>query len=168
MIKGVGSAERLLDDVSLFMHNIESQLIGSEEKVRLLHDEDAMLKDRKILLVDDDMRNSYALSKKLIEVGFDVEMASNGKDAIDMLEQDGKFELVLMDIMMPVMDGNEATEHIRKLPQFKNLPIIALTAKTMPEDREKCLQAGASEYITKPIDFDKLLSIMRIWLFKRI
>jgi len=168
VIKGVGSAERLLDDVSLFMHNIESQLIDSEEKIRLLHDEDAMLKDRKVLLVDDDMRNSYALSKKLIEVGFDVEMASNGKDAIAMLEQDDKFELILMDIMMPVMDGNEATEQIRKLPQFKNLPIIALTAKTMPEDREKCLQAGASEYITKPIDFDKLLSIMRIWLFKRI
>jgi len=168
VIKGVGSAERLLDDVSLFMHNIEAELIDNEDKVRLLHDEDAMLKDRKVLLVDDDMRNSYALSKKLIEVGFDVEMASNGKDAIDMLKQDDKFELVLMDIMMPVMDGNEATEHIRTLPSFKNLPIIALTAKTMPEDREKCLKAGASEYITKPIDFDKLLSIMRIWLFKRI
>jgi len=166
VIKGVGSAERLLDDVSLFMHNIESQLIDSEEKIRLLHDEDAMLKGRKLLLVDDDMRNSYALSKKLIEVGFDVEMANNGKDAIEFLEKGGNFELVLMDIMMPVMDGNEATEHIRKIPQFKNLPIIALTAKTMPEDRERCLKAGASEYITKPIDFDKLLSIMRIWLFK--
>ena len=162
VIKGVGSAERLLDDVSLFMHNIEAELIGNEDNVKLLHDEDAMLKDRKILLVDDDMRNSYALSKQLIEVGFDVEMASNGKDAIDMLKQDDTFELVLMDIMMPVMDGNEATEHIRFLPLFKNLPIIALTAKTMPEDREKCLQAGASEYITK------LLSIMRIWLFKRM
>jgi len=168
VIKGVGSAERLLDDVSLFMHNIETELIDNEDKIRLLHDEDAMLKDRKILLVDDDMRNSYALSKKLIEIGFDVEMASNGKDAIDLLEKDPHFELVLMDIMMPVMDGNEATECIRKLPQFKNLPIIALTAKTMPEDRDKCLQAGVSEYITKPIDFDKLLSIMRIWLFKRI
>ena len=167
VIKGVGSAERLLDDVSLFMHNIESKQIDSKDKIRLLHNEDAMLKDRKLLLVDDDMRNSYALSKKLIEVGFDVEMANNGKDALEILEQDDKFELVLMDIMMPVMDGNEATENIRKIPKFKNLPIIALTAKTMPEDREKCLQAGASEYITKPIDFDKLLSIMRIWLFKR-
>ncbi|OUS29722.1 hypothetical protein A9Q99_08590 [Gammaproteobacteria bacterium 45_16_T64] len=167
VIKGVGSPERLLDDVSLFLHSIESRFDEKNRKsISRLHDEDAMLKDRRILLVDDDMRNTYALSKQLIEIGFDVEMASNGKDALEILEQDENYELVLMDTMMPVMDGNEATIRIRQIPHYEALPIIALTAKTMPEDREKCLAAGASEYITKPIDFEKLLSVIRIWLFK--
>lgn len=161
VIKGVGSAERLLDDVSLFLHHI-----NENEAVNILHDEDELIKGRKVLLVDDDMRNSYALSKSLFEVGVDVEMATNGKEAVDILEKDSSFELVLMDTMMPVMDGNEATQLIRKMPKYKNIPIIALTAKTMPEDREKCLKSGASEYITKPVDFDDLMSIMRIWLFQ--
>ena len=99
-------------------------------------------------------------------MGVDVEMATNGQEAVDILEKDSSFELVLMDTMMPVMDGNEATQLIRKMPKYKNIPIIALTAKTMPEDREKCLKSGASEYITKPVDFDDLMSIMRIWLFQ--
>ena len=131
----------------------------------LVHDEVALLKDRKILLVDDDMRNCYALSKMLMEIGVIVELAENGKQAITLLEQQHDFELILMDTMMPVMDGNKATAFIRTMDHYKNIPIIALTAKTMPEDKEKCLQAGASEYITKPIDFDNLVSIMRIWLF---
>jgi len=168
VIKGAGSSERLLDDVSLFLHNIDSHLKQeSKQVIHLLHDEDAMLKDRKILLVDDDMRNTYALSKQLIEIGCDVEMANNGQEALDLLAMDSDYELILMDTMMPIMDGNEATIRIRQIRQYKNIPIIALTAKTMPEDRAKCLQAGASEYLTKPIDFDKLLSIMRIWLFKQ-
>ncbi|AQS36473.1 multi-sensor hybrid histidine kinase [Shewanella psychrophila] len=167
VIKGVGSAERLLDDISLFLHDIESRFcVSSQKTIHLLHDEDSMLKGRKVLLADDDMRNTYALSKKLIEIGFDVEMAHNGKEAVELLEQDKNFELVLMDTMMPEMDGYEATQKIRALSHYKHIPIIALTAKAMPEDREKSLQAGASEYLTKPIDFDKLLSIMRIWLFR--
>ncbi|NQZ60023.1 MAG: response regulator, partial [Lentisphaeraceae bacterium] len=137
-----------------------------KEIIHALHDEDAMLLNRKILLVDDDMRNTYALSKSLIEMGLNVEMANNGKDAVDILEKDHSYELILMDTMMPVMDGNEATVIIRQMPHYKNIPIIALTAKTMPADRQKCLESGASEYLTKPIDLDKLVSIIRIWLFK--
>ena len=167
VIKGVGSAERLLDDISLFLHDIESRFCASSQKtIHMLHDEDSMLKGRKVLLADDDMRNTYALSKKLIEIGFDVEMAYNGKEALELLEQDKNFELVLMDTMMPEMDGYEATQKIRAMSHYQHIPIIALTAKAMPEDREKSLQAGASEYLTKPVDFDKLLSIMRIWLFR--
>ncbi|NQZ11336.1 MAG: response regulator, partial [Algicola sp.] len=169
VIKGVGSTERLLDDISLFMHNIDAHFARNEQQtIARLHNEDEMLQGRKILLADDDMRNTYALSKKLIETGFDVEMANNGKEALELLSENSDFELVLMDIMMPVMDGNQATERIRQMVHYQDIPIIALTAKTMPEDREGCLRAGASEYITKPIDFDRLLSIMRIWLFKRV
>lgn len=137
-----------------------------KQAMRLLHDDDAILQGRRILLTDDDMRNTYALSKKLIDVGCDVEMANNGQEAINMLEQDSSFELILMDTMMPVMDGNEATMAIRTMKQYKDIPIIALTAKTMPEDRDKAIKAGASEYLTKPIDFEKLISVLRIWLFK--
>ncbi|MCJ8341070.1 MAG: response regulator [Pseudomonadales bacterium] len=168
VIKGVGSPERLLDDLSLFLHDIEVKNSQSSQQVNhILHDESSMLQNRKILLVDDDMRNTYALSKKLIEIGFDVDMANNGKQALELLEQDDNFELILMDTMMPIMDGYEATRRIRLIDKYKTIPIIALTAKTMPEDREQSLKSGASEYLTKPIDFDKLLSIMRIWLFKR-
>ncbi|WP_256717727.1 PAS domain S-box protein [Shewanella sp. UCD-KL12] len=167
VIKGVGSAERLLDDISLFLHDIESRFCpDSKESIHMLHDEDAMLKGRKILLVDDDMRNTYALSKRLIETGFEVDMAHNGKEAVEQLNLEHDFELVLMDTMMPEMDGHEATIKIRAMSHYSNIPIIALTAKTMPEDREQSLLAGASEYLTKPIDFEKLLSIMRIWLFR--
>jgi len=162
VIKGVGSAERLEDDLSLFLHQADKNI---KEEVNLVHDEVALLKDRKVLLVDDDMRNCYALSKMLMEIGIIVELAENGKEAITLLEQTDDFELVLMDTMMPVMDGNKATALIRQMDHYKNIPIIALTAKTMPEDKEKCLQAGASEYITKPVDFDNLVSILRIWLF---
>ena len=169
IIKGTGSPERLLDDVSLFLHKIETDLSKSHsEAIRILHDEEVMLKDRKVLLVDDDMRNSYAISKKLIEVGLDVEMVSDGRQAVEVLENNSTYELILMDMMMPVMDGYEATRRIRKMSHYQEIPIIALTAKAMPEDRELCLQAGASEYITKPVEFEKLLSIIRVWLFKRI
>jgi PAS domain S-box-containing protein len=167
VVKGAGSPERLLDDTSLFMHSIDSTLQKEgKDTIRMLHDEDAMLKNRKILLVDDDMKNTYALSKKLIEVGLNVDMAKHGQEALEQLEKDATYELVLMDVMMPVMDGYEATQRIRKMPDYKDIPVVALTAKAMREDREKCLEAGASEYLVKPIDFEKLLSIMRIWLFK--
>jgi len=167
VIKGAGSAERLLEDVALFMHKLEEKTQNDgEESISMLHDEDTVLKNRKVLLVEDDMRNSYALSKNLMTKGFDVELASNGQEAVEFLEKNVQIELILMDVMMPIMDGNEAIKLIRELKAYKATPIIALTAKTMPEDRDKCFEAGASEYITKPIDFDKLLSIMRIWLFK--
>jgi CheY-like chemotaxis protein/signal transduction histidine kinase/HAMP domain-containing protein len=167
IIKGEGSDERLIDELSLFLHSTdESSNNDRRKKIRMIHNDDVMLKNRKILLADDNMRNNYALSRQLIETGLDVEMVKNGKEAIDILEKDESYELVLMDIMMPVMDGYEATKYIRKIPKYKDIPIIALTAKAMPEDREKCLKAGASEYLTKPIDFEKLLSILRIWLFK--
>lgn len=167
IVKGKGGSERLLDDISIFMHEIEIRDDASNSSSHLHpNDENIMLKGRKILLVDDDMRNSYALSKYMLEVGFDIDMACNGEEAIEMLTKNTYYELVLMDIMMPIMDGIEATKQIRKMSVYKDLPIIAITAKTMPEDKEKCLQAGASEYLTKPIDFDKLMSILRIWLFK--
>lgn len=168
VIKGAGSPERLLDDVSLFLHSIDTRLErDGKQGICFLHDEDAVLNQRKILLVDDDMRNAYALSKKLIEVGLQVDLASNGQEAVDMLKSDSSYELILMDVMMPVMDGYKATKMIRGMPEYKNVPIIALTAKAMMEDRQKCLEAGASEYLMKPIDFDKLHSLLRIWLFKR-
>ena len=172
VIKGSGSPERLLDDISLFLFDIEEKFgkittAKDKKSMRLLHDEDAILQGRKILLTDDDMRNTYALSKKLIDIGCDVEMANNGKEAVEILREQNDFELILMDTMMPIMDGNEATQIIRTMNNYKKIPIIALTAKTMPEDRELALKSGASEYLTKPIDFDKLVSILRIWLFKK-
>ena len=167
ILKGAVSSERLLDDVSLFIHSVGTKYTDEQNKaIRMLHDQDAVLVDRKVLLVDDDMRNCYALSKQLMDVGLIVEMAKNGKEAVDILEKETDFELVLMDIMMPVMDGYEAASLIRKMRHYKNVPIIALTAKAMPKDREKCFEAGASEYVMKPIDLEKLLSILRIWLFK--
>jgi len=172
VIKGIGSPERLLDDISLFLHGIDEKLskvmtAKGKKAMRLLHDEDAILQGRRILLTDDDMRNTYALSKKLIDIGCDVEMANNGQEAIDILKEDDSFEIILMDTMMPVMDGNQATRAIRAMKNYQQIPIIALTAKTMPEDREQAITAGASEYLTKPIDFEKLISILRIWLFKQ-
>ena len=120
----------------------------------------------KILLVDDDLRNTYALSKVLREHGLEVILADNGELALEKLAQEEDIELVLMDIMMPVMDGYEAMRRIRLQPQFKKLPIIALTAKAMPEDRNKSIAAGANDYCTKPIDIEKLVSMIRVWLFK--
>ena len=167
IIKGAESSERLLDEVSLFLHSVSSQLPEVlQEKISVLHDEDAMLQGRKVLIVDDDMRNVFALSRQLEQVGIDICMADNGQVALDVLNERDDIELVLMDIMMPVMDGHEACREIRKNPRYQDLPIIALTAKAMPEDREKCLQAGASEYLTKPLDLNKLLSMLRVWLYK--
>lgn len=169
VVRGARFFERLMDEVSRLpdMAGPENQGGRAEETDQMRHDENAMLKDRKILLVDDDMRNTYSLSKRLIDKGMIVKMAGNGKEAVEILARDPDFELVLMDIMMPVMDGYDATRKIREMSCYKEIPVIALTAKTMPEDRNKCLAAGASEYITKPLDFDRLLSVIRVWLFKR-
>jgi len=173
IIKGAESPERLLDDVSLFLHRVTSELPEEQKNtIALLHNDNSMLKDRKVLLVDDDMRNLFALSRQLEDIGLDVEVASNGQEALDKLEAskidspEAPYELILMDIMMPILDGYEATIAIRKMPVYADVPVIALTAKAMQDDREKCINAGASEYLTKPIDIEKLLSMLRIWLFK--
>jgi CheY-like chemotaxis protein/signal transduction histidine kinase len=166
VIKGAHSHERLLKEVSLFLHNVNISLPFDQRKsAGMLHDTDETLKGRKVLLVDDDLRNTFALSKLLQHYEMDVVMADNGKLALEMLSQEAGIELVIMDIMMPVMDGYEAMRRIRENPQFNKLPIIALTANAMVGDREKCINGGANDYMTKPIDTDNLLSLIRVWLF---
>ncbi|NQZ58108.1 MAG: response regulator [Lentisphaeraceae bacterium] len=127
--------------------------------------ENDIFKNRKMLLVDDDEGNTYALSKRLRQIGVNVTSVSNGKEALELLRQDPTFELILMDIMMPIMDGIEATRRVRNIDAYHKTPIIALTAINSAEDLRKCLRAGASEYLTKPIAFEKLLAILRICLY---
>ena len=167
VIKGANSPDRLLDEVSLFLHSVESQLPEEQRSVlRMLHDPTKVLENKTILLVDDDLRNTFALSKLLGNYGIKVILADNGLMAIEKLENETDIDLVLMDIMMPVMDGFEAIQRIRKQPRFKKLPIIALTAKAMSTDRDKCIDAGANDYLVKPLDEEKLISVLKIWLFK--
>lgn len=166
-IKSVYSPERLLDEATLFLHQVESNL--PEEQREMLHrvyDKESILSDKKVLIVDDDMRNSFALATILSQKNMEVLMAAHGKEALEMLEHHPNVDLVLMDIMMPEMDGYEATQEIRKQGRFRKLPIIALTAKAMKGDRAKCIEAGANDYLAKPIDTDKLLSLMRVWLYQ--
>lgn len=168
VIKGVGSLDRVLDETALFLHSVTSTLSAEQKNtIRMLHDPDQVLQGRKVLLVDDDPRNLFALSSILEKVGLEVVMAENGRAALDLLEASADFEMVVMDIMMPVMDGHETMREIRAQQRFHKLPIIALTAKAMPEDRSKCLESGANDYMTKPVNVEKLLSLMRVLLFKR-
>jgi hypothetical protein len=167
VVKDAGSPERLLDETALFLHRVERKL--PQEKRRLLeqlHSAEEVFKDRKILIVDDDVRNVFALTSVLEAHGMEVLYAENGKDGIDLLRQTPEVDLVLMDIMMPELDGYETTRLIRADESFKQLPIISLTAKAMKGDRERAIAAGASDYITKPVDTDQLLSLMRVWLYK--
>ncbi|CDZ76852.1 Autoinducer 2 sensor kinase/phosphatase LuxQ [Legionella massiliensis] len=166
VIKGVNSAERLLDETQLFLHSMQANLPANQKTVQLLHAAEVVLKNRKILLVDDDMRNAFALSSALTKHGLKVIIAENGKHAIEKLEQEFDIEIVLMDIMMPIMNGFEAMTYLRKQERFQKLPIIALTAKAMLEDRVACLNAGANDYLTKPIDMEKLVNLIKVWLFK--
>ena len=167
IIKGVKSEERLLDETALFLHRTISNLPKSKQLIiNNLYDKEAVFHSKKILLVDDDMRNLFALSKVLKERGMEIIKAENGKNALEMLELHPKIDLVLMDIMMPEMDGYEAMKKIRSQVKFKNLPLIALTAKAMKDDKQKCIDAGANDYITKPVDVERLLSLMRVWLSK--
>ena len=166
VVKGANSPERLLDEVSLFLHTVESSLPGEQQRVlRMLHDPEKLLRGKKILLADDDLRNSFALSKVLKNAGLTVVMAENGQVALEVLEKED-VDMVLMDIMMPIMDGYEAMERIRRQPRFKDLPMVALTAKAMVEDRTKCIRAGANDYLAKPVDTAKLLSLMRVLLYR--
>ena len=167
IIKGVKSEERLLDETALFLHRTINNLPKSKQKIITgIHDKDAIFHAKKILLVDDDMRNIFALSKILQEREIKVIKSENGKNALEMLAQHPDIDLVLMDIMMPEMDGYEAMKRIRSQIKFKKLPVIALTAKAMKDDKQKCIDAGANDYISKPIDVDRLLSLMRVWLSK--
>ncbi|MFD0976442.1 HAMP domain-containing protein [Salinimicrobium gaetbulicola] len=159
------SPKQLLDKVSLFLHSDEDKLTARQKKILTdLHHPKQILKDKKILVVDDDSRNSYALSKSLSDSGMEIIVAENGKIAIEKLEQEKDIDIVLMDVMMPVMNGYEATTEIRKYKAYKDLPIISLTAKAMPEDKAKSLEAGANDYLTKPVNIDKLLDMLRLWL----
>ncbi|MFV5687897.1 response regulator [Flavobacterium sp. ZT3R25] len=167
IIKGIKSEERLLDETALFLHRTISNLPKSKQMIiNSLHDREAIFHSKKILLVDDDMRNVFALSKILQERGIEVIKSENGKNALEMLDKHTDIDMVLMDIMMPEMDGYEAMKRIRAQIKFRNLPVIALTAKAMKDDKQKCIDAGANDYITKPIDVERLLSLMRVWLSK--
>ena len=165
VVKGARSPDRLLDEVSLFLHSIRHG--GGARDVATTAAggvDEASLRGRRLLLVDDDMRNLFALSKVLRSKGIDVVMAQDGQKALDTIDSDNGIELVLMDIMMPVMDGYDTMRAIRARPAVAKVPIIALTAKAMRGDREKCLEAGANDYLSKPIDVDRLLSMIRVWL----
>ncbi|MCX7171679.1 MAG: response regulator, partial [Proteobacteria bacterium] len=168
IIKGAKSPERLLNEVSLFLHLVESNLHPNKQRmIRAAIDKEAQLEGKKVLLVDDDMRNLFSLTSVLAEKNMSVIEAENGREAIARLEEHPDVSIVLMDIMMPEMDGYTAMREIRRNPLFAQLPIIAMTAKALKGDQEKCLAAGASDYIAKPIEVDKLLSLIRVWIFQR-
>lgn len=170
IIKGAKSPERLLDEVTLFLHRVVADLPPAQQKMlEKAHNRDAILEGRRILVVEDDVRNIYALTNILEPRGAIVQIARNGREAIDMLEKNlsssaPAIDLVLMDVMMPEMDGLTATREIRQRPGWKKLPIIMLTAKAMKSDQERCLEAGANDYMAKPLDVEKLLSLVRVWM----
>ncbi|MCK9616842.1 MAG: response regulator [Lentimicrobiaceae bacterium] len=166
IIKGARSPERLLAETSLFLHRMEASMPEKKRQLlKLVHDKDAVFKGKKILIVDDDMRNVFALTSVLEAKEIRIMVGKNGKEGIEKLNANPDVDLVLMDIMMPEMDGYEAMRTIRKDSKFLKLPIIALTAKAMKDDREKCIAAGANDYMTKPFDTEKLLSLLRVWLY---
>jgi CheY-like chemotaxis protein len=167
IVKDVRSPERLLDETALFLHRVEAQLPEPKRRIlEKLHQEDAVFTGKRVLIVDDDVRNIFSLTSVLERHGMEIRFAENGRRALDELGEDPRVDLVLMDVMMPEMDGYEATRALREMPEFKSTPVIALTAKAMKGDREKCIAAGASDYITKPVDLDQLLSLMRVWLYR--
>jgi CheY-like chemotaxis protein len=167
LVKDVRSLERLVEETSLFLHRPADRLpVAARQLLEALREADAVLAGRKVLLVDDDIRNLFALSSLLERHGMVVVSAETGADALEILERTPGIDLVVMDIMMPGMDGYEATRVIRNTSSFVSLPIIALTAKAMKGDREKCLEAGASDYIAKPVDTERLLSVLRVWLYR--
>lgn len=167
IIKGARSPERLLDEVTLFLHKVESQLSNERQKMlKTARSRDRVFEGRKILVVDDDVRNIFALTSALEHKGAIVEVGRNGLEAIEKLNTVDDIDLVLMDVMMPEMDGYEATAEIRKDPRWRKLPIIAVTAKAMKDDQDRCMQAGSNDYLAKPIDLDRLFSLIRVWLPK--
>ncbi len=165
-IKNVKSQERLFAETALFLHRVEADLPEDRRNIlKKLYTNEVAFDGKRILLVEDDIRNTFALTNVLESNNLQVSFAENGREAIELLEQDNHYDLILMDIMMPEMDGYEATRIIRSMPGYERIPVIALTAKAMKEDRKRCLEAGASDYISKPIDVEKLLSLLRVWLY---
>jgi CheY-like chemotaxis protein len=165
IIKGARSPERLLDEVTLFLHKVEADMT-SERRTMLqtVRGRDRVFEGRRILLVDDDVRNIFALTSALEQRGAIVEIGRNGREALEKLDSVSDIDLVLMDVMMPEMDGLEATRRLRQDPRFAKLPVIAVTAKAMKDDQEQCLAAGASDYLAKPVDLDRLFSLLRVWM----
>ena len=166
IVKDARSPERLLAETTLFLHRVEAEM--PQPKRRMLHEAqspETVFKDKQVLIVDDDVRNIYALATVLEDAGMKVVFAENGREGIEVLKATPGVAIVLMDVMMPEMDGYETMRRVREMAEYKGLPILALTAKAMKGDREKCLAAGASDYVTKPVDPDQLLSLMRVWLY---
>ncbi|WP_009963887.1 HAMP domain-containing protein [Verrucomicrobium spinosum] len=167
VLKDVQSPERLLDETALFLHRVMTDLPEAKQKmIGSLHESNEVLHGRKVLVVDDDARNIFALSILLENHDMEVLSVTNGRQAVKLIEENPDLSMVLMDIMMPEMDGYQTMREIRKNPEFRTLPIIALTAKAMKGDREKCLEAGASDYIAKPVNTEQLLSLLRVWLHR--
>ena len=167
VLKGVQSPERLLDETALFLHRIIADLPAEKQRmIERLHSSDEDLIGKKVLVVDDDARNIFALSSVLERRGMHVLTATTGKEGIALLEATPDIAIVLMDIMMPGMDGYETIQAIRSDPTYRRLPILALTAKAMKGDREKCLEAGASDYLAKPVNTEQLISALRMWLHR--
>ncbi|WAL61141.1 HAMP domain-containing protein [Thermocoleostomius sinensis] len=167
IVKDVQSPERLLDETTLFLHRVQANLPEAKQSLlEQLQQNDPVLVGKRVLIVDDDVRNIFALTSMLEQYQMQVFYAENGRDGIRMLQSTPGIHLVLMDIMMPEMDGYETMQAIRQMEAFAEVPIIALTAKAMQGDREKCIEAGASDYITKPVDIEQLLSLMRVWLYR--
>ena len=167
ILKDVRSPERLLEETSLFLHRDQANLPRPQRQIlERLREADPVLVGKKALIVDDDVRNIFALTSLLEEYQMEVLFAENGRDAVGLVESNPDLDIVLMDVMMPEMDGYETTRCIRQQPQFRHLPIIALTAKAMQGDRQKCIEAGASDYIAKPVDTEQLISLLRVWLYR--
>ena len=167
IVKDVRSPERLLDETALFLHRVQADLPAPKRQIlEQLQNSDFQLAGKKVLIIDDDVRNIFALTSMLERYQMQIFYAENGSDGIAVLENNPDINAILMDVMMPEMDGYETTRRIRSNPKFKSLPIIALTAKAMQGDREKCIEAGASDYITKPVDIEQLLSLLRVWLYQ--
>jgi CheY-like chemotaxis protein len=167
IIKGVRSPERLLDEVSLFLHRVETALPPEQQQLLMkARQRDMSFEGRRILIAEDDVRNIFALTSIFEPLGAELVITRNGREAVDRLLEKRDIDLVLMDLMMPEMDGLSAMREIRRQPEFKGLPIIALTAKAMSNDRRECLEAGANDYIAKPIDVDQLVSLCRVWMPK--
>jgi hypothetical protein len=165
IVKDARSPERLLDETTLFLHQVESELPPERQRLlRQARDREKTFDGRCILVVEDDVRSIFALSRVFEPKGARIEIARNGREALSALGRLGTVDLVLMDIMMPEMDGHQAIREIRRKQEWTKLPIIALTAKAMRDDQEKALQAGANDYIAKPVDVEKLLSLARVWM----
>jgi CheY-like chemotaxis protein len=163
--KAVSTPERLVDETALHLHRMEARLPAATRKLlSQLRTADSVFHGKRILIVDDDIRNVFALTSALEMRGMKVVYAENGREGIAKLREHPSVDLVLLDVMMPEMDGYETARAIRGMSRFEALPIISLTAKAMKGDRDKCIAAGASDYITKPVDVDQLLSLMRVWL----